>query len=58
MDDPSFIDFVNDGKADFIKDLPNLNHVNPLMINEQALISIYIGRYMCHINPPEELKGT
>ena len=57
MEDASLIEYVNDWKADLIKDLPNLNHVNPLVINEQAL-SVYIGRYLCPINPPEELKGT
>lgn len=57
MEDTSFIDYVNDWKADLTKDLPNLNHVNPLVTNEQAL-SVYIGRYLCPMNPPEELKGS
>ncbi len=33
------MDYANDWKADLVKDLPNLNHVNPLVINEQALIA-------------------
>ena len=41
MEGTSFIDYVNDWKADLVKDLPHLNHVNPLVINEQAL-SVYI----------------
>jgi len=57
MEDTPLFDYGNDWKADSVKDLPHLNHVNPLVINEKAL-GVYIGRYLRPINSPEELKGT
>lgn len=55
-EEASFLDYIIEWKTDLVKDFPHLNHVSPLVVNEQAM-TVYIGRYLTPLNPPEEVVG-
>ncbi len=58
MEDEGFVDYVNGWRDGLFKEFPSLTGlVNPLVINEKAM-SVYVGRYLTPLEPPEELKGS
>lgn len=57
MEDQSFIDHISTWRSQLLKEFPHLAAgMTPLVINDQGL-SVYVGRYLNSLEPPEQLKG-
>nr|CAH0107288.1 unnamed protein product [Daphnia galeata] len=58
MEDEGFVEYVNGWRCGLVKEFPFLDGlVNPLVINEKGT-TVYVGRYLTPLEPPEELKGS
>ena len=58
MEDEGFVDYVNVWRDGLVKEFPLLaGLINPLVINEKAM-TVYVGRYLTPLEPPEELTGS
>lgn len=58
MEDLGFLEYVNGWRSGLIKEFPFLDGlINPLVVNEKAL-TVYIGRYLTPLEPPEQLQGS
>jgi hypothetical protein len=58
MEDEGFVEYVNGWRCGLVKEFPFLDGlVNPLVINEKGT-TVYVGRYLTPLEPPEQLKGS
>ena len=52
------MEYVNGWRDALVKEIPSLTGViNPLVVNEKAM-TVYVGRYLTQLKPPEELEGA
>lgn len=56
VEDQHLVDYITGWKESLIKELPQLSDViQPLVVNQEAS-TVYVGRYLTPMDPPEELK--
>lgn len=58
MEDQALVEYVTGWRNTLLKEMPSLAGViNPLVVNQQAL-TVYVGRYLTPLDPPEQLLAT
>ncbi|KAI9557976.1 hypothetical protein GHT06_014729 [Daphnia sinensis] len=58
MEDEALVEYVDGWKNSLFKEHPHLDGlIDPLVVNEKAM-TVYIGRYLTPLEPPEQLQGS